>query len=323
MRRLASLTAALCLTLSLSACSSNTDADQSAQSASADSVEVDRSGKGNFPKVDTHEFGQDPTIEAGKTDDFTTVAVKTLHEGDGAEITAEDTVLVNYELALWDGTKIESSFESGTPASFRLNQVIPGWTHGLAGQHVGDRVQIVIPSQWGYGDVAQGSIPAGSTLVFVVDLIDSSSSVDPQASFLKDAKRTDETLVDGLTVSEEAGVEPTIEYAEAAAVPTDQSVVTFLKGTGQSIGEDDYVLYRVVSSLFGDASTQQSTWGTTLGSMPAHQEGAPITFDGQTVGSRLVIVSPVTGAADGSQSAQAPAASVAVVDIVGILSANK
>ena len=53
----------------------------------------------------------------------------------------------------------------------RLSGVIPGWTQGLAGQTVGSQVLLVIPPDLGYGDQASGSIPANSTLVFVVDIL--------------------------------------------------------------------------------------------------------------------------------------------------------
>ena len=50
-------------------------------------------------------------------------------------------------------------------------QVIDGWNQGLVGQTVGSQVLLVVPPSLGYGANAQGSIPANSTLVFVVDIL--------------------------------------------------------------------------------------------------------------------------------------------------------
>ncbi len=101
----------------------------------------------------------------------TELVVQPLIKGTGDVVTADQTLTVNYTGWLWDGTQFDSSWDSGKPASFALNGVIPGWTQGLAGQTVGSQVLLVIPPELGYKDQAQGSIPANSTLVFVVDIL--------------------------------------------------------------------------------------------------------------------------------------------------------
>ena len=79
---------------------------------------------------------------------------------------------VRYVGALYDGTPFDSSWSRGdAPISFPLNQVVPGFAQGIQGMAAGGRRVIVIPPALGYGDQAQGPIPAGSTLVFVVDLV--------------------------------------------------------------------------------------------------------------------------------------------------------
>ena len=122
-------TAVLTITVSLGlvACGS-TDAPQSASPQSGTSIpEVERDGDFNFPAT-TGGYGEDTEISAGEGDAPTDkVYVKTLVQGDGAEVQLTDTVYVNYELALWDGTKVESSFETGKPIAFALNRVIPAW----------------------------------------------------------------------------------------------------------------------------------------------------------------------------------------------------
>lgn len=112
-----------------------------------------------------------PTVTPVAGDPPTTLVVQPLIKGTGDEVTADQTLTVNYSLFLWDGTPVESSFDSGEPATFALNAVIPGWTEGLAGQTVGSQVLLVVPPDKGYGDQASESIPANSTLIFVVDIL--------------------------------------------------------------------------------------------------------------------------------------------------------
>jgi peptidylprolyl isomerase len=102
------------------------------------------------------------------------LVTQTLIKGDGPVVTEDQTVTAHYTGMLLDGTVFDSSWERGAPTSFSLQQVIPGWTQGLAGQTVGSQVLLVIPSELGYGEqgTPDGSIPPNSPLVFVVDILD-------------------------------------------------------------------------------------------------------------------------------------------------------
>ncbi|MFT7186390.1 MAG: peptidylprolyl isomerase [Pseudohongiellaceae bacterium] len=82
-----------------------------------------------------------------------------------------DKVKVHYHGTLTDGTVFDSSVARGQPISFGLNQVIKGWTEGLQLMVVGEKTRLFIPSDLGYGNQASGSIPAGSTLIFDVELL--------------------------------------------------------------------------------------------------------------------------------------------------------
>jgi peptidylprolyl isomerase len=96
-----------------------------------------------------------------------------LIEGAGEEIAIGDTVVVHYSGWTWEGEQFDSSWETLAPASFQVSaeSVIQGFVQSLEGVKVGSQVVAVIPPELGYGDQAQGSIPAGSTLIFVIDVL--------------------------------------------------------------------------------------------------------------------------------------------------------
>jgi FKBP-type peptidyl-prolyl cis-trans isomerase FklB len=94
-----------------------------------------------------------------------------LREGTGASPKPSDTVEVHYEGKLIDGTVFDSSIARNQTASFRLDQVIPGWTEGVQLMKEGAKYRFVIPSDKGYGEMGAGSIPPNAVLVFEVELI--------------------------------------------------------------------------------------------------------------------------------------------------------
>jgi len=93
--------------------------------------------------------------------------------GKGAAATLANTVDVRYTGTLYsDGTLFDSSWSRGSePTSFPLDGVVPGFAQGIVGMQPGGRRVIVIPPALGYGNQANGPIPAGATLIFVVDLV--------------------------------------------------------------------------------------------------------------------------------------------------------
>ncbi|GAA4723880.1 peptidylprolyl isomerase [Promicromonospora umidemergens] len=132
--------------------------------------------KEGMPAVELADDGQ-PTVTIPEGfEEPTDLVVQPLIEGDGAEVTKDQTVTVQYAGCLLDGTSFDSSWSRGTPTSFPLNGVIPGWTNGIAGQKVGSQVLLVVPADQGYGDQANGAIPANSTLVFVVDILEAKAA---------------------------------------------------------------------------------------------------------------------------------------------------
>jgi FKBP-type peptidyl-prolyl cis-trans isomerase len=93
-------------------------------------------------------------------------------EGTGKAPLATDQVTVHYTGYLLNGSKFDSSVDRGQPATFGLNQVIPGWTEGLQLMKEGGKNKLIIPYQLGYGENGMPPvIPAKAWLVFDVELI--------------------------------------------------------------------------------------------------------------------------------------------------------
>jgi peptidylprolyl isomerase len=122
-----------------------------------------------LPKVSEDDKGV-PQIDVAGASKPTDLVSQDLVKGHGDTVKETDSVVANYVgVNLSDGTKFDSSFDRGQPATFSLQGVIPGWTKGLAGKTVGSRVLLVIPAALAYGDQGQGK--AKGDLVFVVDIL--------------------------------------------------------------------------------------------------------------------------------------------------------
>lgn len=111
----------------------------------------------------------------------TELKVEVLKQGDGAVVTATDSINASYFGWLFDGTIFDSSKKkeaSDAPITFSLGGVIAGWTEGLTGQKVGSIVKLTIPAAKAYGAQSNASIPANSPLEFIVEIhsIDNSAN---------------------------------------------------------------------------------------------------------------------------------------------------
>ncbi|MGY4516112.1 FKBP-type peptidyl-prolyl cis-trans isomerase [Lysobacter sp. HA18] len=96
-----------------------------------------------------------------------------LKAGTGPKPKADDVVTVHYTGTLLDGTKFDSSYDHGGPATLPLGQVVPGWREGIQLMPVGSKYRLWIPASLGYGEAGTpgGPIPPNATLVFDVELI--------------------------------------------------------------------------------------------------------------------------------------------------------
>jgi len=94
--------------------------------------------------------------------------------GTGTEAVSGKKITVNYTGTLTNGTKFDSSLNSGrTPFTFNLGagEVIQGWDQGFSGMKVGGKRKLTIPPSLGYGSSDMGAIPPNSTLIFEVELL--------------------------------------------------------------------------------------------------------------------------------------------------------
>lgn len=97
---------------------------------------------------------------------------KVIKSGTGKTPKATDTVKVHYHGTLVDGSVFDSSVQRGEPATFPVDQVIPGWTEVLQLMKEGDKWQVYIPGKLAYGERSPSpKIGPNSTLVFDVELL--------------------------------------------------------------------------------------------------------------------------------------------------------
>ncbi|MBD2811416.1 FKBP-type peptidyl-prolyl cis-trans isomerase [Xenorhabdus sp. Vera] len=110
--------------------------------------------------------------QAGVVETKSGLLYKIEKEGTGKAPKETDTVVVNYKGSLIDGQVFDSSYERKEPLSIRLDSVIPGWKEGLQNVKKGGKITLVIPPKLAYDQASLPKIPANSTLVFNVELLD-------------------------------------------------------------------------------------------------------------------------------------------------------
>lgn len=163
--------AAVLLVLALSACSSTVSGTGRGKGSASG---------GSFHGVSVahaSDLTQAPIVHSHGTSEPAAIETEDLVVGKGPVASRTASVTVQYVGVLYrTGVEFDSSWKRGEPTQFSLQQVIAGFTTGIAGStditpmHVGGRRVIIIPPADGYGSQAAGPIPANSTLVFVVDL---------------------------------------------------------------------------------------------------------------------------------------------------------
>ncbi|MDO9589790.1 MAG: FKBP-type peptidyl-prolyl cis-trans isomerase, partial [Microcella sp.] len=136
-------------------------------------------GAAGIPAVVTTPDGI-PGVTIPNTAPPTELRAHTLVLGAGEPLAEGDRAVLHYSGLLWATKSIfDSSWDRGAPVTFTIasfeddpNGIVPGLADGLTGQRIGSQVIVVIPPEFGYPDgQAPATIPAGSTMVFVVDIL--------------------------------------------------------------------------------------------------------------------------------------------------------
>lgn len=99
------------------------------------------------------------------------LGIRVLAPGEGEAPKSTDRVRVHFKCELKDGKVVEDSRGRGQPGEFVVNRLIPGWAEGMAALKPGGRAEFFIPPSLGYGNRGNASIPAGSGLIFEVELL--------------------------------------------------------------------------------------------------------------------------------------------------------
>jgi len=90
--------------------------------------------------------------------------------GTGASPKPHNVISCHYTGRTIDGKCFDTSL-GNYPLAIRLRELIPGWIIALQQMHPGDKWELYIPSDMGYGKFSQPGIPANSTLIFEIELI--------------------------------------------------------------------------------------------------------------------------------------------------------
>ena len=111
------------------------------------------------------------SVAAGQVDDL---IINEISRGSGQVVQTGDRVVVHYVGTLSTGEQFDSSRDRGEPFTFTVGagRVIAGWEQGLVGMREGGTRVLVIPPHLAYGSRPVGSIPANSTLVFTIELLE-------------------------------------------------------------------------------------------------------------------------------------------------------
>ncbi|MBE6283077.1 MAG: FKBP-type peptidyl-prolyl cis-trans isomerase [Mediterranea massiliensis] len=118
------------------------------------------------------EWLENKSKEAGVKPLAKGIYYKVLKEGDksSAQPTVRSIITAHYTGWTINGKKFDSS-RGGVPLACRLCDLIEGWIIAMQQMHIGDKWEIYLPAEMGYGKFSQPGIPGGSTLIFEIELI--------------------------------------------------------------------------------------------------------------------------------------------------------
>lgn len=264
--------------------------------------------------------GETPTVSVPAPWGVAETQTKVLVPGDGATVDENATVNVHYiGVNGRTGQPFDESYSRGQAVPFPLNQVVPGFQKGLAGQKVGSRVLIAMPGTDGYdsaGGNPQADIQVGDTLIFVADIV----SLQPE-----EAEGEPVAPRPGLPTVEFADGEPQITIPADTPPPNELVVQPLIRGAGEPVAETDRITVHYQSVTWSNGAVVDNTYaqqpqqGALSELIPAWREA----LTDQPVGSRLLIVSPPDQAypVDPGARTPNPLQGETVVFVVDILAA--
>lgn len=291
--------ATLTLTLALAGCGAPSTASTPGPTASATPVATPTptpTPSVNVPVVATLDgitvggaAGAAPEVKVPAPMAINQTQSKVLAAGKGNVVSPTSLVDVHYVgVNGRTGNKFDSSWDRGASVTFPLEGVVPGFKKGLEGKRVGDRVLVAMTGADGYdlgGGNAQAGIAMGDTLVFVVDIVETSLTTAAGAAA---------TVPAGAPTVAVADDKPDLTVPAGAAVPTATAVHPLVVGTGRKVGASDTVLVRYRSWSWNTGKLLEDKWATPLSgaiaeTIPAWKAGVV----GQPIGSRVMIVPSV------------------------------
>lgn len=232
------------------------------------------------------------------------VKYRDLKEGEGEACPAGSEVTVHYTGWIKDGTIFDTTSEKGKPLAFKASELIPGWQEGIPGMKPGGIRKLVISPEKGYGSRAKGKIPANSTLIFEVELVEFKGP--PKLMLDKNGK----TLSDG--------TEPGASDPGLRSVGSGGLMVRDIKvGNGPEAPhgahvEIYYTGWLMNGTVFDSSAQRGELADFDLGGLiPGWQQGIPGMKAG---GVRKLVVPPSLGYGDRAQS-KIPANSTLVFEV--------
>jgi len=172
---------------------------------------------------------------------------KILRSGEGSEHPDIDTPCeCHYAGRGIDDTEFDSSYARGNPTSFAPNQVINGWTEAMQMMVKGDKWELYVPSDLGYGD--RGSPPkiqGGDALIFVLELIEIKFECNPVS--LKGCNEAEKSYV--AVARKQFGSDP--DYIEEGINELEETMSKLSDDKSRDLLESKLQILRAIFRLFG------------------------------------------------------------------------
>jgi peptidylprolyl isomerase len=274
----------------------------------------------------TGQFGQVPKVTIPPQKASPDLVVKTLIQGNGPAINSSSLSIANYVTYLWDGSSNKlagNTWTAGSPDEFVSSSELPGLVTALNGRTAGSRVLAIIPPADAYGssgNPAQG-LSGSDTLVFVIDIL---------------ATYDGSSVVSGTTTQAGSGL-PTVTGSTSPTItvpgnspPSGLLAKTLIKGSGPVVQKGDSIVAQYTGANWRTGKVFDSSWSrktplyVQIGASPAKVITGWNALEGQTVGSRvLLVIPPSDGYGAKGQSSVGIKGTDSLVFVVDILGAYK